>query len=163
MGCSLAVYVGHGRSRGWSGYRGFRWSHMENTVQRKPIGTLISFSCSSLKSDKKNSLPFGLQWILSGRACTILASCGSLQLNALKVIGNIFLESVSSPDVSSIDELLFTMNDKIRSLNNPALLKNWGNFRLTGNPFQTFKGKLPYRKEKAANQKENPDAVVKQE
>ncbi|MEK7286664.1 MAG: C25 family cysteine peptidase [Nitrospirota bacterium] len=138
-GCALAIYVGHGRSRGWSGYRGFRFHHMEETEQSHPVGVLFSFSCSGLKADKKDSIPFGLQWTTSGRACTSIAACESLQIKPLEIIANALMESVSMRGCFRVDQLLFSMNDKIKKISNPDVTLNWQRFRLIGNPFQRLK------------------------
>lgn len=139
QGCSLAIYVGHGRSRGWSGYRGFRWDHMEKTVQKKPVGILISFSCNGLKKDKIRSSPFGLKWVTEGRACTSIASCESLQIRPLEAITTAFMESVLMANIFSVDDLLFAINEKLKKMNDPDVETNWQHFRLIGNPFQLFK------------------------
>jgi hypothetical protein len=138
-GCALAIYVGHGRSRGWSGYRGFRFCHMEETEQSHPVGVLFSFSCSGLKADKKDSIPFGLQWITTGRACTSIAASESLQIKPLEIIANVFMESISTSRLFRVDELLFKMNEKIKKINDPQVAVNWQCFRLIGNPFQRLK------------------------
>jgi len=138
-GCSLAVYVGHGRSRGWSGYRGFRWSHMEKTVQITPVGILLSLSCNGLKNDKIKSIPFGLQWVAEGRACTSIASCESLQIKPMESIANAFIESIAMTDLFRVDDLLFNMNEKLKKTNDPNVDMNWKHFRLIGNPIQSFR------------------------
>lgn len=139
QGCSLAIYVGHGRSRGWSGYRGFRWDHMEKTVQNNPVGILISFSCNGLKNDKIKYSPFGLKWVTEGRACTSIASCESLQIKPLEVITTAFMESVLMTNIFSVDDLLFDINEKLKKMNDPDVETNWQHFRLIGSPFQLFK------------------------
>jgi hypothetical protein len=137
-GCSLAIYVGHGRSRGWSGYRGFRWKHIERFEQKTPIGNMISLSCSSLKHDKEFSLPFGLQWVMEGRCCTFIGTWDSVQIKPLAVITNIFLKCLANSDIHNINELIVNMNKQIVSLNNSEVRINWSKFKLIGNPYQSL-------------------------
>lgn len=140
-GCSLVVYVGHGRSRGWSGYRGFRWHHMEVMRQRHPIGVLFHFSCDGLKANG-SALPFGEQWVREGRACSSIAACDSLQLKPLEDIAQAFMDSVSVTGVIRIDEILFSMNATIKNLGNAEVERNWRHFRFIGNPMQIVGGVL---------------------
>lgn len=135
-GCAFAIYVGHGRSRGWSGYRGFRWEHMEKNIQHSPVGTLVSFSCNGLKYDRSSFIPFGLRWVVSGRACTSLTSCGSLKIRPLEKIATTFMECISRTGVLRVDEYLFDINEKLRQMNDPDVVTNWQQFRLIGNPIQ---------------------------
>jgi len=137
-GCSLAIYVGHGRSRGWSGYRGFRWKHIEKFEQKIPIGNMISLSCSSLKHDKEFSLPFGLQWVMEGRCCAFIGTWDSVQIKPLAVITNIFLKCMANSEICNINQLIISMNNQIVNLNNDDVSANWSKFKLIGNPYQAL-------------------------
>lgn len=135
-GSSLAIYVGHGRSRGWSGYRGVRWKDIELFDQKKPIGNLISLSCSSLKQDKEFSLPFGLQWVMEGRCLTFIGSWDEIKIKPLAVITNLLINGISNSEINKVYELLQHVNDQIIELNDSDVLLNWSKFRLIGNPYQ---------------------------
>ena len=135
LGCSLAIYVGHGRSRGWSGYRGFRWKHVAMFDQKKPIGTMISLSCSSLKRDKNSSVSMGLQWIMEGRCCAFIGACDSVKIKPLIAITTIILECLSLKVISTVNILLMEVNKRIIAMNDPDIISTWSKFRLIGNPF----------------------------
>jgi hypothetical protein len=135
-GSPLAVYVGHGRSRGWSGYRGFRWKHLALFKQKVPIGTLISLSCSSLLHDKKDSFPMGLQLIMAGRGCAFLGSCGPVQIVPLRSITKILIELFELTPVMPLGEFIAAAHVRILGLNDTDVKLNWQNFRIIGNPLQ---------------------------
>lgn len=135
-GCALAVYVGHGRSRGWSGYRGFRWRHIEQFEQKRPVGTMVSLSCSSLKQDKNESIPFGIQRVMEGRDCTFLGAAESVKIPPLEEITQIMLDCLACPEITRVDQLVLRMNEKILSLPHPDTHSTWLSFRLIGNPLQ---------------------------
>lgn len=133
-GGSLAIYLGHGRSRGWSGYRGFRWKHMEACFQGRPLGALISFSCSSLKQDKLESLPFGLEWTKNGRSACFFGATGEVKIKSLITITNLFMECLTKQHPVQIGDLIKQMHFKILDLKDEKLLETWDMFKLLGNP-----------------------------
>lgn len=137
-GSRLTIYVGHGRSRGWSGYRGVRWKDIERFEQKKPIGNMISLSCSSLKQDKELSLPFGLQWIMEGRCCTFIGTWDEVKIKPLAVIATIILKSMSNSEIQRVNELIQSVNHQIVDLNDTDVSLNWSKFKLIGNPHQTL-------------------------
>ena len=135
-GCTLAIYVGHGRSRGWSGYRGFRWRHLEQFKQTVPIGSLISLSCNSLLHDKKESLPMGLQLIMEGRSCTFFGTWDSVHIVPLRTITKILLAIFTNAQKVTVGELIADAHSQVLALNDALVLENWLKFRLIGSPFQ---------------------------
>lgn len=135
-GLKLGIYIGHGRSRGWSGYRGFRWEHVEEHTQSAPIGSMISLSCSSLKQDKVASVPSGLNWIMSGRCCAFFGACDAVKIQPLVHIARIMLELLSSPSVARLDELLRLTAQRVALIDEAEVADNWARFRLIGNPLQ---------------------------
>ncbi len=137
-GHSLVIYIGHGRSRGWSGYRGVRWKDIEKVEQKKPIGNILSLSCSSLKQDKEFSLPFGLQWIMEGRCCTFIGTWDAVKIRPLVAITELLLKSMSNSEIQRIDELILHVNKQIIDLNDSDVSLNWSKFKLIGNPFQSL-------------------------
>jgi hypothetical protein len=135
-GCALAVYMGHGRSRGWSGYRGFRWADVVAFEPVIPVGALISLSCSSLRLDKTQSIPTGLSWVLSGRACTYLGACDSVEVKPLQRIAALLLGALLRVEVTRLGDVVRYTDEEVRSQNEPALERAWERFRLIGNPCQ---------------------------
>lgn len=138
-GCRLGIYIGHGRSRGWSGYRGIRYEDLDKYNQKAPIGTMISLSCSSLKNDKELTIPLWIKQTMTGRNCTFLGSVDSVKIRPLEEIGRIFLECLALPGVQSIEQLIFSMSSRIKQSEDPQIRKTWSDFRLFGNPAQLIK------------------------
>jgi hypothetical protein len=137
-GFDLAIYLGHGRSRGWSGYRGFRWEHVEESRRWTPVGTLVSLSCSALKQDKADSVPAGLNWVMSGRSCAFLGACDAIEIQPLVTIARIMLELLCSSSVHRLDDLLRATDRRVVQLDRLELTANWSRFRLIGNPMQSL-------------------------
>ena len=135
-GTDLAIYVGHGRSRGWSAYRGFRWKHVTQYDQAYPIRILISLSCSNLKQDKKESLPFGLQWTMSGRNACFFGASGAVKIQPLIQIANILMDSLKIKNLKTIGDLVLKMDQTIQLKNEDELSENWQMFKLIGNPLE---------------------------
>lgn len=137
-GSRFVIYVGHGRSRGWSGYRGVRWKDIEQFEQKQPIGSMISLSCSSLKNDKEFSIPFGLQWVMEGRCCSFIGTWDSVKIKPLAEITNILLNSLTNCQVKNVYDLIQSINKQILELNDSEVMVNWSKFRLIGNPYQNI-------------------------
>ncbi|MCB9251206.1 MAG: hypothetical protein H6605_01960 [Flavobacteriales bacterium] len=137
-GAEIAVYTGHGRSRGWSGYRGFRWSNVQAFEQTEPIGAFFSFSCESLSMDRENKLPFLLKWILSGRMISSLAAYGSIKIRPLEKIVDLFLKEIEENKDLALYELILKLDSKILELDQEEVRSNWKKFLCIGNPMQSF-------------------------
>jgi len=135
-GCALAIYVGHGRSRGWSGYRGFRWEHVAPHPQQAPIGTIISLSCSSLAQDKEYSLPMGLQWVMEERCGAFLGACDAVKIQPLAKITRYMLDILSGNGVLDIGDLIWRVDARVARSGDPETRDCWRSFRLIGNPCQ---------------------------
>lgn len=135
-GSRLAIYVGHGRSRGWTGYRGFRWKHIELFKQKNPIGCFIALSCSSLFHDKKETIPLHMQLVMEGRNCTFLGTWDSVKIIPLRIIVKIILDIFSKKKQEPIGEVLKQVSLTILKLKNPLVEDSWKKFKLLGNPLQ---------------------------
>jgi hypothetical protein len=137
-GPDLAIYCGHARARGWSGYQGVRWEHVMEEEQQRPCRLLITLGCHTL-SRTRGVVPFGCQWINSGRASAYLAPAGALKVSAGEQIARILGEHLASLQCRSAGELLIAMDKHLSS--EPQLAEAYGQFlafRLIGNPFQRF-------------------------
>jgi hypothetical protein len=139
-GCTLAVYVGHGRSRGWSGYRGFRWKHVAPYPQQAPVGTMISLSCSSLAQDREHSLPMGLQWVMAGRCGAFLGACDAVEIQPLATITGFMLDILKGDATLDAGDLVRAVDDQVTSSGCAEARRCWSSFRLIGNPFQPLQG-----------------------
>ncbi|MGB3800128.1 MAG: hypothetical protein WA952_09965 [Lewinella sp.] len=128
----LAFYLGHGRPRGWSGYRGLRYRHLAavpgGTVPG--IGALISLSCSTLD--------FGKQLIDGGRAGAFLGAAVPLPipglLRLLAEFGAVYRDD--GPPPATMAELMDQMDRRVSGSTHPGLAELWGQFDLLGNPDQ---------------------------
>jgi hypothetical protein len=93
-GYRLAFYCGHGRSRGFSGYRGIRWEHLAAPPLRRPGGAFISLTCSTLAADKQHSNPIGIDWINSGRLVSYVGFADAVRIAPLARITHLLLREL---------------------------------------------------------------------
>lgn len=136
-GPSLAIYVGHGRSRGWTGYRGLRWHDIEKHRNFNPIGTLMSVTCKNLLVEN-NKVPFGVKWVMTGRARTFMGAVHDVKINPLKKISNRFIKVFESGEYSDFSSILRIIDTEIKSSDDKEVLKCWNKFRLIGDPSGFF-------------------------
>ncbi|WP_116105962.1 hypothetical protein [Lewinella sp. IMCC34191] len=128
----LAFYLGHGRPRGWSGYRGLRYHHLEAvpTGERPAVGALISLSCSTLE--------FGRQLVDGGRAGAFLGAAAPLRiptlLRLLAEFGAVY--GAEGPPPATIRDLISRMDRRVAASAHPELAALWEQFELLGNPDQ---------------------------
>lgn len=142
QGPQLAIYAGHGRSRGWTGYRGLRWEHIEKVPYQMPCGTLISLACDTLKI-QKGKPSFGLQWIRYGRACAYIGSVASVGIQANADFSSFLGEILKAGYCNTIGELLVEVDRKIEFESTPSdARKGFNTYRLLGNPLQALYGRL---------------------
>ena len=136
QGPQLALYVGHGRSRGWSGYRGFRWKHIAENKQIRPIGSLITLTCDNLKPGREGKVPFGVRWVLTGRAGAFLGAIDSIEVKPLETIAQFFLDHFASGEITNVGQLISSVNQNVNDCGDHTVHENWSCFRLIGNPLQ---------------------------
>lgn len=135
---NLVMYFGHGRSRGWSGYRGIRWSHFQPVIQERPmVGNLISFTCDNLKSEH-NRIPFGVQWVLEGKAHSFFGTTDSVKIFPMKRICHMTADLISQGSCQNIGELVVGIDKQIKKIDRQDLSECWSKFRLIGSPMTTL-------------------------
>lgn len=134
-GFGLCLYAGHGRSRGWSGYRGLRWPHLAAVPQRGVGGSVISLSCSALQQDRAGSRPFALEWLWSGRLCSFFGADGELRLKSLVRIAE-FVLAARAARPATLGALVHAVDGCVQAEADAALALDWARFRLLGNPLQ---------------------------
>lgn len=71
-GIGVALYLGHGRPVGWSGYAGLRAHHFDDKI-KTPIGALLSLCCLTA-SRRKVGRSFSESLVLEGRTASCLAA-----------------------------------------------------------------------------------------
>ena len=136
QGPQMALYVGHGRSRGWSGYRGFRWEHIAEKKQIRPVGSLITLTCDNLKPGREGKASFGVRWVRNGRAGAFFGAIDSIEVKPLETIAQFFLDHFSSGEISTIGQLISNVDRDVKLYGDHTVRKNWSRFRLLGNPLQ---------------------------
>jgi hypothetical protein len=131
-GPRLAIYIGHGRPEGWSGYRGLRLHHLEAFARKRPIGTMLALACSNLKGGASQG--FGQQLVLSGAACAFLGALDTVRIRPLARIADHMHEAMAKGCISTIGELLSVLDAKVRG--DRELEAAWSHLRLVGDPMQ---------------------------
>ena len=132
-GFSLCIYTGHGRSRGWSGYRGFRWEDIDAEKTYKPAGVVLSLSCSAFK-DERNRIPFAMKWVKSGRLNTFCGFSTLVHIQPLIVISNHILDFIATHQKATLSSFVLYLNQRIGELENEKVVEEWKSFRIAGNP-----------------------------
>jgi len=135
-GPAFAVYVGHGRSRGWSGYRGLRWEHVESLEVQKPCGVIVSLSCDTLKREK--DVPsFGSRWIRLGRSCAFVGSTERLGYLPNADFALELGQVLSTGKNRTIGELMVEVYRRLKCPPERELgLEAFSTYRIMGNPLQ---------------------------
>ena len=130
----LLIYLGHGRSRGWSGFRGLRWHHLKSKkIDENPIGIIISMTCDNLKFDR-NKIPFGVKWVLENRASAFFGATDSVKIIPMKKICNLLASLFSKGKVDTIGKLIVSLNEELSKTQDAEIKNCWSKFRLIGNP-----------------------------
>lgn len=137
-GVGLGVYAGHGRVRGWSGYRGLRWSHVEAVRQVTPQACIIALACDTLNFNSGRGVPFGARWVMSGRCASYLAPASSVPVEPLEPIGDIFATAFRRGRSHTLAALVREVESRVRALGRSDVLASWQKFRILGNPLQRF-------------------------
>lgn len=118
-GFRLAFYCGHGRSRGFSGYRGVRWEHLAHPSPCEPGGVFLSLTCSSLAMDKQHSNPIGIDWINSGRLATFVGFRSEVHIEPLARITRILLSEIV--EARTVEDLLRRLEIGVRGTNRETI------------------------------------------
>lgn len=120
----LAFYLGHGRERGWSGYRGLRIHHLQQPAE--PVGLVVSLSC--------RTLVFGRQLVEKGYARAFLGSDQAMGVPGLTrlvaTIANVFANE--NRLLKTADDFL-TITDRYVTLSTSDELQDvWSQLQLIG-------------------------------
>lgn len=132
-GFTCCVYTGHGRSRGWSGYRGFRWNDIEVEKQYAASGSVISLSCSAFKMERSH-IPFAVRWVASGRLNTFCGFSTPVHIQPLIIISNYILDFIAGRKTATVSDLIFYLNQRVGATENEEVIQEWKHFRIAGNP-----------------------------
>lgn len=135
-GPRIALYVGHGRSRGLSGYRGLRWHHVAAVPQTAACGTVMCFACETLKRDR-GAIPFGYRWVTAGRAAAYFGSVDAVSVKANLMLANKMGSVFARKRARTVGELLTLVDRETPAdplLDGARMALN--TYRLIGNPLQ---------------------------
>ncbi len=135
-GPQLAIYMGHGRSRGWSGYQAVRWEHIAATDVQRPCGTIVSFACDTLQC-ADDTVSFGYQWIATGRAAAYFGTTIAMKVAPGMRLASIFADRLSQFRFQTIGELMVSVDEHVNASHTLAAAKDeLDAFRLVGFPLQ---------------------------
>lgn len=129
----LLLYMGHGRSRGWSAYLGLRLHHLLPS-KTPPIGSVIAMTCDNLKFERGLS-PFGVQWVEIGHCYAYLGAVDALQVAPMEVICSYLEMLILEQAATTIGELMTLIHQKVQALDDEAVTTCWQQLRLAGHPF----------------------------
>ncbi|HMH52027.1 MAG TPA: hypothetical protein VK548_17460 [Candidatus Acidoferrum sp.] len=137
-GPRLAVYIGHGRPLGWSGYQAVRWRHVEKIACQRPCGIVVAFACDTLNG-LRGMTPFGCRWVYQGRACSYLGVTSGLDVAAGCRLMEEFGALLATGNHQTIGQLLVALDEQIGRREDLAPVRPaFSMFRLIGNPLQTL-------------------------
>jgi hypothetical protein len=135
-GPRLAVYVGHGRARGFSGYMGLRWHHLIQVPAKAPCGTVIAFSCDTLKREH-GIFPFGCQWVTGGRAISFFGSVDAVTVKANAQLAHVIGSVFESRTAETVGQVMQKTAEKLNgNPKNSEAYRAFRTYRLIGNPLQ---------------------------
>jgi hypothetical protein len=137
-GPQLAVYFGHGRPRGWSGYSGIRWNHISDKEMIKPCGVIISFTCDTLKQSR-DITPFGCQWVNGGRACSYIGSIDSVDHECNMAFAHELSLVLSDGHCRTIGQLFSDIYEHLEQKSDLRKVQQaFNTYRIMGNPLQAL-------------------------
>lgn len=139
-GPRLAVYVGHGRASGWSGYQALRWRHVAAAPLVGPAGLIVGFTCDTLKYDRGTS-PFGCRWVREGRAAAYLGATNAVISEAGARLVEAFGGLLAERRFGTIGALLSALNRRLAEDRALADARHaFRAFRLIGHPLLPIDG-----------------------
>jgi hypothetical protein len=129
-GPGLALYFGHAIAGGWAGYGGFGREAVARMSAGRPIGALLSISCSTA-SRPRRGLSFSEDAALSGVCAAALGARGRTLHAGNANLGLILARILADPAVTTLAELL------LRASATAGALKR---YRIVGDPLALLTG-----------------------
>lgn len=121
---SLAFYLGHGRERGWAGYRGLRFHHLQQPSD--PMGLVVSLSCRTLE--------FGRQLVGEGYAQAFVGSEQAMGVSGLTRLVSTFATAFAAesgpPKIAN--DLLSAIDRYVTRSTSVELKDTWAQLQLLG-------------------------------
>ncbi|MEX5307023.1 C25 family cysteine peptidase [Kocuria sp. CPCC 205258] len=133
-GPSVVLYAGHGRPRGWGGYQGVRWNHVDpaSAGRGRPAGLVVAFACDTLKGSR-SGVPFGNRVVEGGVAGAYLGAARALQTAEAEDLADIVVGLLATGTGPTAAHLVAAVDHEVRG--NPGAARAWRQFRLVGDPF----------------------------
>jgi len=123
-GPGLALYFGHGRPYGWSGYHGLHIRHLQHAVGA-PLGAVVSLTCNTAARSRGGRYAFAEQIALHGIAAAALgaieptrtasnwrwglALCRELARDPHRPIGELLLRAGAGPSGDWLGEAAYRL------------------------------------------------------
>jgi hypothetical protein len=104
-GPAVALYAGHGRTRGWAGYQTVRWEHVAERAQERPAGVVVALACDTL-TRTRSAVPFGVRLVQEGRAAAYLGAAAPLRIPDGAALGTRLVEALASRAHADLASLL---------------------------------------------------------
>lgn len=134
---NVALYLGHGRGRGLSGYCGLRWKHIKAVSTPHVCGSFLCISCDTLKRTN-GVFPFGCQWVHSGRAGAFLGAVDAVSQEENSVLAQTMGEILAEKEMPHLGSLLKEVSLRFKQDNGLSGEKILQQYRIIGNPLQDF-------------------------
>lgn len=136
-GPALAMYLGHGRRRGWAGYQALRWDHVAAVPQRAPLGALLALTCNGLSTQGSATGPSFLERFVSeGRAGAVFGSVGDVRMDAIATVVDRLGTVLVKQRPATLGALL---RDLIAGPEGDAIAAHLGSYRIVGLPIQPIR------------------------
>ncbi len=136
QGPRVVVYVGHGRPRGLTGYRGLRGYHFTELHDRQPCGTFICFACDTLKRTY-GVFPFGCRLVLDGVVAAYLGAVEPLLVDANTRLAHHMGELFEKQAANDLATLVTKMEKRLKDLPEQKMVyRAFSDYRIIGNPLQ---------------------------
>jgi hypothetical protein len=132
-GPAFALYVGHGRARGWSGYQAFRWCDVAAEPQCHPSGTVVALACDTLTRHRM-VVPFGVRLVGTGRACAYLGVAASLPTTVAETLARVAADCLVADAPRTVGDLLRAVDARLVRDGEVAARRALSGFRLVGSP-----------------------------
>lgn len=133
-GPSLAVYLGHGRPDGWSGYQALRWRHVTAVARRTPAGAVLALACDAL-AEPTGTVPFLERFVRTGRAGAVVGPVGAVETATLERVATLLGTVLRDDRPATVGALLCGLARRADA----PLRAHLSSYRLVGSPLQPLR------------------------
>jgi peptidase C25-like protein len=140
-GPKLVVYLGHGRPRGWSGYQGVRWRHVEACAQARRVGVMLALACDTLGQPREGP-SFGMRWVTGGRAAAYIGAAGPIDVEDGLALSSRLASRLASASDARAGELLAGLASELAEGPHPGAARALAQLRLAGDSLARLPGSV---------------------